>query len=309
MASLLALLSAVCFALAAALQQRGELLLARGGAPVEGFGSLVRLLRVPVWLLGTLVLLVGYVTQGNALDRGRLIVVQPLLVTTIVWALPLGRWLSGQQVVRRQVLGALVVAVGLAMFTLVGDPDAGRNNAPTADFVIAIVVVSAIALGLGLLSRRTARVALRAAALGAAAGVLFGLRATITKPVVEELHVSLSDVLGDWRTYCAIGFGLTAFAVQQLSLAAGQLAPAMAAVSVADPVVSVFLGIALFLERLTRPTWHAVVAALALLAALAGAVMITLASRHTEIPRAVGGDAGGDEPSGATPRVTPAPEP
>ena len=58
----------------------------------------------------------------------------------------------------------------------------------------------------------------------------------------------------------------------------------MAAVSVANPVVSVILGIILFEERLTRPTWHVLVAVAALLAALAGAVLITLANRETAMP-------------------------
>jgi hypothetical protein len=47
MAAVLTLLSAVWFALAAALQQRGQFRLARGGTPVEGVGGLFRLLAVP----------------------------------------------------------------------------------------------------------------------------------------------------------------------------------------------------------------------------------------------------------------------
>ena len=144
MAAFLALLAAVLFALAAALQQRGQFALARRGNAVEGVGGLVRLLAVPIWLLGTAVLLLGYATQGAALDRGKLIVVQPLLVTTIVWALPLGYWLTAQNVVRRQVLGAGVVVIGLALFVLVGDPDAGVENASTGSLVLAVLVVSAV---------------------------------------------------------------------------------------------------------------------------------------------------------------------
>ena len=131
MAAFLALLAAICFALAATLQQRGQFTLAQAGSAVRGLAGLFRLVMVPVWLLGTLILLVGYATQGAALDRGRLVVVQPLMVTTIVWALPLGYWLTSQHVVRRQVLGAGVVVVGLAMFVLVGDPDAGVDDAST----------------------------------------------------------------------------------------------------------------------------------------------------------------------------------
>jgi hypothetical protein len=79
-AASLALAAAVFFALAATLQQRGQFALARRGSAVEGVGGLVRLLAVPIWLAGTVVLLLGYALQGAALDRGRLIVVQPLLV-------------------------------------------------------------------------------------------------------------------------------------------------------------------------------------------------------------------------------------
>ena len=284
MAALLALLAAVFFALAAALQQRGQFVLARRGISVEGLGGLVRMVAVPIWLLGTLVLLFGYVMQGAALDRGRIVVVQPLLVTSIVWALPLGHWLTSQNVNRRQVAGAGVVVVGLAMFVLVGDPDSGVENAATSSLVLACAVVSTMVIALMLWQRTITAPALRAAVLGVCAGLFFGLSAVVSKPVLNDLHVSIGEAAGDWRTWALLGFGFIAFIIQQLSLATGQLAPAVAAVSVANPVVSVMLGIILYDERLTRPAWHVVVACVALLAALAGAVLITLANRETEMP-------------------------
>jgi drug/metabolite transporter (DMT)-like permease len=290
MAASLALVAALCFALAAALQQRGQFALAQRGKAVEGLAGVIRLVVVPVWLLGTLVLLLGYGAQGAALDRGRLVVVQPLLVTTIVWALPLGRWLTNQQVAGTQVIGAAVVVVGLALFVLVGDPDAGLENASTQSLVTASIAVSAIVVVLLLWLRTTRSAALRAAVLGVCAGLFFGLSATFSKPVINDLHVSVGEAAGDWRTWALLGFGFVAFLIQQLSLATGQLAPAMAAVSVANPAVSVILGIVLFDERLTRPAWHVLVAAAALLAALGGATLVTLANRETRLP--------GEAPSG-----------
>jgi drug/metabolite transporter (DMT)-like permease len=284
MAALLALLSAFCFALAAALQQRGQFTLADAGAAVKGLAGLVRLLAVPVWLLGTLVLLLGYATQGGALDRGKLVVVQPLLVTTIVWALPLGHWLTGQHIARKQVLGAAIVVVGLALFVVVGDPDAGVDNASTSSFVITAFAVCAVVALLLLWLRTTTVPAWRAAGLGVCAGLFYGLSATFSKPVINDLHVSIGEAAGDWRTWALLGFGFIAFVIQQLSLATGQLAPAMAAVSVSNPAVSVLIGIVLFEERLTRPGWHVLVALVALLAALGGAAIITLANRDTEVP-------------------------
>jgi len=205
-------------------------------------------------------------------------------VTTIVWALPLGHWLTHQQVVARQALGAGVVVVGLALFVLVGDPDAGVDQAKTSSLVIASLVISAIVVALLVWLRARSSQALRAAVLGVCAGLFYGLSASFAKPVIEALHVSIADAAEAWQTWALLGFGLVAFVVQQLSLATGQLAPAMAAVSVANPVVSVILGIVLFEERLTRPDWHVLVAVAALLAALAGAVLITLANRETPMP-------------------------
>ena len=286
MAAVLALISAACFALAAALQQLGQFRLAAEGRRVEGVGGLLALIAVPVWLLGTLVLFAGYGTQGAALDRGRLVVIQPLLVTTIVWALPFGHWLTHQTVVRRQIVGAAVVVLGLSLFVLVGDPDQGTDNASTRSFVIAMLAVTLVVAALLIWLRGKTAPALRAAVLGVCAGLFFGLSATFTKPVLNDLHVSIGEAAGDWRTWALLGFGFIAFVIQQLSLATGQLAPAMATVSVSNPAISVLLGIALFEERLTRPPWHVAVAVAALLMALAGAVQITLANKETEVPQA-----------------------
>jgi len=89
-AELLALVAAFFFALAATLQQKGAL---EGGISAESLRSLLRLVRSRWWLVGTIALLVGYVVQAIALDHGRLAIIQPLLVMTVVFALPLaGRW-------------------------------------------------------------------------------------------------------------------------------------------------------------------------------------------------------------------------
>ena len=47
------------------------------------------LLRRPLWWAGTGVAVLGYVFQALALIKGSLIVVQPLLVSALLFALPL----------------------------------------------------------------------------------------------------------------------------------------------------------------------------------------------------------------------------
>ena len=97
-----------------------------------------------MWLVGTLALFAGYVFQAAALDRGRLVIIQPLLVTTVVFALPLGYFLTRQHVGRREVIGAAVIVVGLALFVLFGDPAGGRENAPGGEWAIAIAILAVV---------------------------------------------------------------------------------------------------------------------------------------------------------------------
>ena len=75
--------------------------------------------------------------------------------------------------------------------------------------------------------------------------------------------------------------GLVGFYLQQISLATGRLVPSVATVSVANPVVSVLLGVHVLQERLDQPpSWHAVVAIGGLAAALFGAIVVASASRR-----------------------------
>ena len=73
-------------------------------APQAGF--LLRLLQRPIWLVGLIVDAAGYVAQAAALGVGKLVVVQPLLVSSVIFALPLGVWLTHQRVGRREIGGA-----------------------------------------------------------------------------------------------------------------------------------------------------------------------------------------------------------
>jgi drug/metabolite transporter (DMT)-like permease len=274
MASILALVAAFCFALAAALQQKGALNLPQ--ISLRNPASLARLAGQTMWLLGTAALLTGYVFQAAALDRGRLAIIQPLLVTTVVFALPLGYFLTKQHVGRREVIGAAVIVLGLALFAIFGDPAGGRENAPGDEWAIAIAVIAAVCCVLLLFGGRGG-LTMKAAVYGTVAGILFGLSAALTKPTLDFLHEGIDELLSHWEPYALAIAGVLGFVLQQVSLGTGRLAPSVATVSVANPVVSMLLGIFLLDERLSRPAWHVVVACIGLGLALAGAVVISVA--------------------------------
>jgi drug/metabolite transporter (DMT)-like permease len=273
-ASALALVAALLFALAAALQQKGALNLPE--ISLRHPASLARLLGQTMWLAGTVALLAGYLFQAAALDRGRLAIIQPLLVTTVVFALPLGYFLTEQHVGRREAIGAAVIVVGLALFAVFGDPAGGRENAPGDEWEIAITVLALVCAVVILFGGRGG-LTMRAAVYGTIAGILFGLSAALTKPTLGYFHVGIGDLLSHWEPYALAIAGALGFVLQQVSLGTGRLAPSVATVSVANPVVGILLGTVLLEERLSRPAWHIVVACVGLGLALAGAVAISIA--------------------------------
>jgi drug/metabolite transporter (DMT)-like permease len=274
MASVLALIAAFLFAVAATLQQKGALDL--GEVSLAHPKSLIRLATQLWWLFGTLALLAGWAFQAGALDRGRVAIIQPLLVTTVVFALPLGYFLTRQHVGLREILGAVVIVAGLALFAVFGDPAGGRDNAPNNEWLIAIAVI-AVGSAVILIFGSRGGLAMKAAVYGTVSGVMFGLAATLTKPVLTALHESIDTVLGTWQLYALTVAGGLGFVLQQVSLGTGRLAPSVATVSVANPIVSVLLAVILLQERLAQPTWHIVVALVGLALALTGAVAISLA--------------------------------
>lgn len=276
LAAVLAILAAASFALAATLWQRASM--SRGVGPGDT-KAMVGLLTSGVWLLGLGAQILGVALQAAALDRGRVAIIQPLLVTSIVWALPLGYFLTQQTVTRRHVVGAVIVVVGLATFASIGDPAAGVDNAPTSDWIAALLVIGAACIGLMLFAGRGGP-GVKAAVFGATAGMLYGVSATLMKPVVEEWHADgLRDLLEGWQLWIMALGGIVGFYFQQVSLATGRLVTSVATVSVLNPVVSVMLGALVLQERLDKtPPWHAVVAVSALAAALLGAIVIASAS-------------------------------
>ena len=251
MAATFALIAAFLFALAATLQQKGALeprRRSRWASPK----SLLKLVGQTMWLLGTLALFAGYIFQAAALDRGRLVIIQPLLVTTVVFALPLGYLLTRQHVGRREILGAGVILFGLALFTYFADPAGGIDNAPGSEWAIVIVVIVVAVRGCSR-SAGAAGSTMRAAVYGTVAGILFGLSAALTKPTVEYLHEGVDVMLSHWEAYALAIAGVLGFVLQQVSLGTGKLAPSVATVSVANPIVGILIGTLLLDERWSRP--------------------------------------------------------
>jgi drug/metabolite transporter (DMT)-like permease len=279
-AETLALLAALSFALGTTLQQRGALQTkAAEGDP----HFLAQILREPIWWCGAALQACGWVLQALALDRGSLVVVQSLCTLSLVFALPLGRWLTRQAVGRRAVAGACLTVVGITAFVAVGQAGGGvASPTRTAWWTATLLALAGIAALGGVASRHRGSVG--AALYATAAGLAFAFQAAVTKEFMGVVGHGLGPILSSWTTYALLLSALLGFGLQQSALKTGFLAPAMAASNASTLVASVALGALVFDERLVAPGNPALPALVGLAAAVAGVILLAVPVRDRNAP-------------------------
>ncbi len=269
-AALLGLLAAALFAVASVAQQK-----AAADVPDDkamGLRLIGQLVRRPLWWAGLLGDAGGFLAQGAALGLGSLLLVQPLLVTALLFALPLGAAWAGRRLSRSDWLWAAVLSLSLAVFVVVADPTAGIDRAPARDWLAVAAALTPV-LGLCLLGAATRRTN-RAMPLAVATGILYGVTAALTKSVVAHLGDGIVPLLSSWETYALAAVATLGTVCQQSAFQAGDLGVSMPAVTVLEPVVAVGIGVSILQEDLRTSGLGWVVVALSTAGLAAGTVML-----------------------------------
>lgn len=247
LAVMAALGAALLYAVASVLQHRAAIAQPDGRA--LRLSLLTGLARRASWLIGVLADGGGYVLQFVALSAGALVVVQPLMVLGLLFAVPLGARVSGERPRRSDNLAALAVCVGLALFLVAASPAAGRSSVRASTWLLLLTAGCGSAGALVTAGQRAGGSA-RPILLAAGAGVLYGISAALTKTTGQLFaEVGLRTFL-HWTPYALVVVGLAGLLVGQSAFSAGRLELSLPTMSVVDPVVSVMIGAWAFHETL-----------------------------------------------------------
>ena len=242
-----ALAAALAFAAATVAQQRAA---ARStDQDARGRAFIVQLLRRPQWWVGTLGNGAGYGLQALALGLGALVIVQPLMVTYLLFALPLGAWWSRRRLTGSAWVWGLVLSAALALFVLLGHPNRGVDRASFGGWLTISAVLIPIVVGCVVLAHARSG-ASRARLLAVAVGVLAGALAVLTKTVVATVSLGIGHLFTAPETYALVLVGLGGVYLQQLAFQAGALQTSLPVIAVLEPIVGAGLGIALLHEHL-----------------------------------------------------------
>ena len=271
---------AVVFALAAAFSSAVNLMAqhsASVGAPEreKGWRLALYLARQPLWLLGGAAAVGTYAFQALALRGGPMSVVQPVLITELVFVLVLRRVWIRQDVARAAWASVSVVCVALAVFLAAAEPTGGKPAPEAAEWLSAGLVFGGTIAVLAMLGRRGPP-ARRAAIFAVAAALTWALEATFLKTVTQDLARSgIGGMLTSWPLYAFIAATVTGTVLQQAALHVGPLSVSQPFLVITDPLASIILSIWLFGERFTDSPAKITVAVVAFAVMAAGVTVLT----------------------------------
>ena len=192
---------------------------------------------------------VGLSLQLVALHLGALAVVQPLLVSGLLFALIL-RQRTRRYTSHREIGWAVLVTLCLAGFLLLaGTAHQPVSNEP-ADRIPAAVIGVLLAIGCVLLGRRQSPGSRSAALLGVAVGTIYAATAALLKALTGiALHGPVALVTS-WQLYPVAVAGASGLLLNQLAFQAGPLAASLPAISTVDPLLSIALGVIIYDEQI-----------------------------------------------------------
>lgn len=287
-----ALGAAASFGLTAALQHRATRRVPTRGALQPRL--LYDLIQQPLFVISVAANIAGVGLQIVALRYGPLMMVQPLLVMGLVFAVVIGSALSQQSPDRVLLGGAGCCVAGLAAFLLMARPSGAdtRGLSLSAALPLAVGLAGVLAICLWTASRTSAE--WRALALALACGVLYGVTAGLIKVVVGQLDQGLFAPFYHWTLYAVCLIGPIGFLLNQNAYQAERVAaPALGVIITIDPLVAIGIGLMWLGEHIhTDP---AAIAGEVLALGVMTAGILALAHRAPQIP---GGPAGA-QPSGA----------
>jgi hypothetical protein len=240
----------------------------------------------PLWLGGIVADAVALSLQIVALHLGALAVVQPLLISGLLFALVLRQGTAGR-ISRREIGWGVVVTAALTAFLLLAGTAGhrmpvtdGADRAPAVAAAVIGVLLAGVCVALG---RRQTSGGRSAALLGIAVGATYAGTAALLKAVTDIALRGPLALIGSWQLYTLIVLGAGGLLLNQLAFQAGPLAASLPAIATVDPLLSIAIGVLVYDERIRHGP--AAGTGLGLLLLLLGVAVIAL-SRVVHPPSA-----------------------
>jgi drug/metabolite transporter (DMT)-like permease len=235
------------------------------------------LVHKPRWLLGIVFAAAGQVMSIWVLARLELSVAEPLLATNLIFALALAGPLSGQRLRKTELIGAIILSAGVAALSLsrtVSSQSMRFGSFAYWPAAAGIAVIALLFVRAGF--RRSGQQ--RATLTGTAAGLIYGISDALTRRTVQILGAhSFFAVLTSWPAYGLIIASLVGLWLMESAFNAAPLHASLPAITAAEPVAGIFLGVLVFGDAISLSPGILAVQAAGIVALICGVIMVARA--------------------------------
>jgi drug/metabolite transporter (DMT)-like permease len=268
-----ALGASVAFAIANVEQMRAARVT---DAPAEVSATLlVRLVRSRKWLIGLATAVGGFGLQAVALFLAPVVLVQPLIVTELLFALPLAAWYAGARLHTREWIGAVLVAGGITAFLVIGNPSGDNAHITTfATVTMSVVMGSAVFVLVAVAETFGSRPMIRASLLALAASACFGMLSVMTKVVGRQFQHEKLETLTHPQCYILAVFAISGLLLSQTAWRIAPLSVTLPVIDVGEPAIASLLAVLALHETIDLDSGAAVGVALSASAATIGVFLI-----------------------------------
>ncbi len=210
----------------------------------------------PLWLLALTADVAALSLQIVALHIGALAVVQPLLITALLFSLLLHHRFERTWPTRTELTCAALLVLFLAGFLAASGATTATSTirAQPADKAVAVVaaVTAVLVTCVCLVAPRVTHRVNRAALLGIAVAFCYAASAALIKASTNVFAADPLRLVTSWQPYALVVTGLLGLLLAQLAFRAGPLTASLPAIAALDPVLSVALGVLVYDEPLRR---------------------------------------------------------
>jgi drug/metabolite transporter (DMT)-like permease len=250
---------------------------------ILSYRLLLRLMRQREWLLGIFFMVGGQILSALALSAGRISLVEPLLATNLLFAMALARTITRQTLGRSGWGGVLLLATGVTVFIVSGQPTGGGTEAGALRHWLVFGVVAGAGLLLVSIARRLPLFE-EATLLALAAGLLYGLQDALTRTTGQRFeNGGITLVLHSWQTYTVVAIGVLGLILVQSAFESAPLRMSLPALTAAQPLAGIACGVGFLGDQLRVTPGALAWEAVGLVCIVFGVIVI---GRHPAMPDA-----------------------
>jgi drug/metabolite transporter (DMT)-like permease len=266
-----AVLAGLCIAAAGVLQQRAAS--RRPSGERLSIRLMRRLATDRVWLAGIGLAGLSYGFQAVALTFGPLALVQPLIVSELLFAVPVSVRLRRLRLRTRDWATVGTIVAGLAIGIVAADPRKGHPLQPFTTWLPALAAAAVIS-GVALFLTRVLDGPPRATAFAFAGAVLMAMQSALYDATIALLREDHWLLFAHWEPYALVVASVVGMFLIQNAFQAGPLAASTPVIDATLPLVAIALGVWLFGEHVRTTALGLGGAALGVVLLVTGIVLL-----------------------------------